>query len=180
MYVLKIYIQKRFKKSTKTVQALRALKVIKLLRNLFVLKAGLNFRIFLRLKVHVLRAGRSSWSLFCSFCKTFLNSLSTRSWRRSESLVRADSTKASLYEQRGKMMLIARFCNNIRWSTAPISRIIKYRVICLISLRSVFTAIKCISTLSYSYFEKGCRKRCTRQSQKVLWVVLSSLFFKEI
>ena len=33
---------------------------------------------------------------------------------------------------------------------------------------------------AYSYFEKGCRKRCTRQSQKVLWVGLSSLFFKEI
>ena len=32
----------------------------------------------------------------------------------------------------------------------------------------------------YSYFEKGCRKKCTRQSRKVLWVVLSSLFFKEI
>ena len=34
--------------------------------------------------------------------------------------------------------------------------------------------------LIYSYFEKGCRKRCTRQSGKVLGVVLSSLFFKEI
>ena len=32
----------------------------------------------------------------------------------------------------------------------------------------------------YSYFEKGCRKKCTRQSRKVLWVVLSSLFYKEI
>ena len=32
----------------------------------------------------------------------------------------------------------------------------------------------------YSYFEKGCRKKCTRLSQKVLWVVLSSLVFKEI
>ena len=31
-----------------------------------------------------------------------------------------------------------------------------------------------------SFFEKGCRKKCTRQSWKVLWVVLSSLFFKEI
>ena len=31
----------------------------------------------------------------------------------------------------------------------------------------------------YSYFEKGCRKKCKRQSRKVLWVVLSSLFFKE-
>ena len=35
--------------------------------------------------------------------------------------------------------------NNIRSSTAPISRIIKYCVICLISLRSVFTALKCFS-----------------------------------
>ena len=70
----------------------------------------LNFRIFLRLKVHVLRAGRSSRSLFCSLCKIFLNSLSTSSWQRSESLVRPDSTKPSLPEQRGKMMRIARFC----------------------------------------------------------------------
>ena len=30
----------------------------------------------------------------------------------------------------------------------------------------------------YSYFEKGCRKKCTRQSRKALWVVLSSLFFR--
>ena len=34
--------------------------------------------------------------------------------------------------------------------------------------------------LIYSYFEKGCRKKCTRQSRKVLWMVFSSLFFKEI
>ena len=32
----------------------------------------------------------------------------------------------------------------------------------------------------YSYFKKFCRKKCTRQSRKVLWVVLSSMFFKEI
>ena len=32
----------------------------------------------------------------------------------------------------------------------------------------------------YSCFKKGCRKKCTRQSRKVLWVVLSLLFFKEI
>ena len=32
----------------------------------------------------------------------------------------------------------------------------------------------------YSYFEKGCRIKCTRQPRKVLWVVLSSLFFREI
>ena len=27
----------------------------------------------------------------------------------------------------------------------------------------------------YSYFEKGCQKKCTRQSRKVLWEVLSEL-----
>ena len=32
----------------------------------------------------------------------------------------------------------------------------------------------------YSYFKKGCRKKCTRQSRKVLCVVLYSLSFKEI
>ena len=34
--------------------------------------------------------------------------------------------------------------------------------------------------LIYSCFEKGCRKKCMRQSRKVLWVVFSSLFLKEI
>ena len=37
-----------------------------------------------------------------------------------------------------------------------------------------------LTVLVYSYFEKGCRKKYTRQSQKVLWVVLRALFFKEI
>ena len=32
----------------------------------------------------------------------------------------------------------------------------------------------------YSYFERDCRKKCTWQSRKVLWVVLDALFFKEI
>ena len=33
----------------------------------------------------------------------------------------------------------------------------------------------------YSYFKKGCQKNCMQQlSQKVLWVVLSALFVKEI
>ena len=32
----------------------------------------------------------------------------------------------------------------------------------------------------YSYFEKGCRKKCTQQSRKLLWVALRALFFKEI
>ena len=42
----------------------------------------------------------------------------------------------------------------------------------------IFMNIRCLN-LEYSYFEKGCRKKCTRQSRKVLWVVLSSLFFKQ-
>ena len=32
----------------------------------------------------------------------------------------------------------------------------------------------------YSCFEKGCQKKCMRQSRKVLWVVFRSLVFKEI
>ena len=34
-----------------------------------------------------------------------------------------------------------------------------------------------VGRLIYSYFEKSCRKKCKRQSRKVLWVVLSPLFF---
>ena len=33
---------------------------------------------------------------------------------------------------------------------------------------------------TYSCFGKGCQKKFTRQSQKVLWVVLSALLSKEI
>ena len=33
--------------------------------------------------------------------------------------------------------------------------------------------------VAYSYFEKGCRKKCTWQSWKVLWVAFNSLFIKE-
>ena len=32
--------------------------------------------------------------------------------------------------------------------------------------------------LVYSYFEKGCRIKCTRQPRKVLWMVLSALFLR--
>ena len=32
----------------------------------------------------------------------------------------------------------------------------------------------------YSYFERGCRKTWTPQSRRVMWVVFSSLFLKEI
>ena len=31
-----------------------------------------------------------------------------------------------------------------------------------------------------SYFEKGCRTKCTQHSRKVLWEILSSLFFRKI
>ena len=41
-------------------------------------------------------------------------------------------------------------------------------------------SLKCKSWQVYSYFEKGCREKCTQQSWKALWVVLSSLFFREI
>ena len=40
-----------------------------------------------------------------------------------------------------------------------------------------FKFTKC--SQKYSYFEKVCRKKCTRPSRKVLWMVLSSLFLKE-
>ena len=30
-----------------------------------------------------------------------------------------------------------------------------------------------------SYFDKGCRKKCMRQSRKVLWVVLSARSLKK-
>ena len=43
-----------------------------------------------------------------------------------------------------------------------------------------FSRFSLFSKFVYSYFEKGCQKKCTRQSQKALWVVLSSLFFREI
>ena len=54
-------------------------------------------------------------------------------------------------------------------------------VSCVICLRNDATRLwqQCTHKV-YSYFEKGCRKKCPRQSRKVLWVVFSSLFFKEI
>ena len=87
--------------------------------------------------------------------------------------------------------------NNIRSSTAPISRIIKYCVICLISLRSVFTAIKCISEpfCAFLYTDRNDRVPFPfiqlfreRLSEKVHATIpkgivggfLCSRFFKEI
>ena len=43
---------------------------------------------------------------------------------------------------------------------------------------SLFVPQKKSVRSTYSYFKKGCRKKCTRQSRKVLWVGFSSLFFK--
>ena len=40
--------------------------------------------------------------------------------------------------------------------------------------------VGCEDCILYIYFEKSFRKKCTRQSRKVFWVVLSLLFFKEI
>ena len=54
------------------------------------------------------------------------------------------------------------------WSRSVIYKVILENSCCIIYVNV------------YSYFEKGCRKKCTRQSLKVLWVVLSLLFFKEI
>ena len=38
----------------------------------------------------------------------------------------------------------------------------------------------CAHIYTYSYFEKGCQIKHMWQPKNVLWVVLSSLFFKEI
>ena len=49
-------------------------------------------------------------------------------------------------------------------------------------LQPIFTYVHLIYNLYtavYSYFEKGCRKKCTRQSRRALWMVLSALFFKQ-
>ena len=48
------------------------------------------------------------------------------------------------------------------------------------TIHAVSTMYSILYRQIYSYFEKGCRKKRTRQSWKVLWVILSALFFKEI
>ena len=49
------------------------------------------------------------------------------------------------------------------------------------SQNSSFLCPKCIVFLCvYSYFKTGCGKKCKRESRKVLWVVLISLFLKGI
>ena len=53
-------------------------------------------------------------------------------------------------------------------------------VICPLVLRLTLLRLKNATSFLYSYFEKGCQKKCTRQSWKVLWVALRALFFKEI
>ena len=53
-----------------------------------------------------------------------------------------------------------------------------YIHLCTPYIQPTYSCIQLIYNL-YSYFEKG-RKKCTRQSHRALWVVLSALFFKEI
>ena len=48
-----------------------------------------------------------------------------------------------------------------------------------INMQSLLTKRK-VEIVVYSYFEKGCRKKYTRQSRKALWMVLSSLFVRQI
>ena len=61
------------------------------------------------------------------------------------------------------------------WLPQNIMIISKYQI-----LGWPYQNISVKSLMIYSYFEKGCRKKCTRQSWRVLWVILSALFFKEI
>ena len=50
----------------------------------------------------------------------------------------------------------------------------------IIAYNDMYSFMLSLQFFVYSYFEKGCRKKCTPPSLKVLWVVFSSLFFKEI
>ena len=45
---------------------------------------------------------------------------------------------------------------------------------------SINIILQCPLLLINSWIEEGCQIKYMRQAQKVLWVVLSSLFFKEI
>ena len=42
----------------------------------------------------------------------------------------------------------------------------------------IFDKYKCGCSFRYSYFEKGCRIKCTRQPRKVLWVVFEFTIFQ--
>ena len=64
--------------------------------------------------------------------------------------------------------------------------IVKADLSCLLNVSHLWLKRNCFAKAAadrsclYSCFEKGWRKKCTRQSRKVLWVVFRSLVFKEI
>lgn len=72
MLCLSIKCVEEIWKSSKIIQAFRTLKVTKLLPDLFVLKTGLNFNMFLRFKVTVSQARRRLRGFFCSLYMTSL------------------------------------------------------------------------------------------------------------
>ena len=86
------------------------------------------------------------------------------------------STEKVIYVWKIKLSSTMIFANSVSFLTSTDDRIQKF------SSMSVAFRGQSIGEFSlvYSCFEKSCRKKCTRQSRKVLWVVLSSLFFKEI
>ena len=67
----------------------------------------------------------------------------------------------------------------IKHASVPCRRQLCFYADILIVLPTKRPTVRIWATIC-SYFEKTCRKKRTRQPRKVLWVVLSSLFFKEI
>ena len=67
----------------------------------------------------------------------------------------------------------------IKHASVPCGRQLCFYADILIVLPTKRPTVRIWATIC-SYFEKSCRKKRTRQTRKVLWVVLSSLFFKEI
>ena len=55
----------------------------------------------------------------------------------------------------------------------------QYTFLCYVT-RCLSLPCSALKLSIYSYFQRGCRKKCTRQSRKVLWMVLSPMFLKEI
>ena len=65
----------------------------------------------------------------------------------------------------------------------PLWTYIPFKTVCYVQSEKsgkVSCLVQLCVPFIYSCFEKGCRKKCTQQSRKVLWVVLSSLFFNDI
>ena len=72
MLCLSIKCVEEIWKSSKIIQTFSTLKVTKLFPDLFVLKTGLNFHMFLRFKVTVSQARRRLRSFSCSLYMTSL------------------------------------------------------------------------------------------------------------